>query len=213
MKYYNKYSTIYAIPIHIRGLLQVYTKEVSMGSGATASSNRGSDKGPVWTRIPRNGYFLLLRYSSRFPLALCCERASLLARSSLSGRVSLCSSASFPCDCDGYSVWLSETSFSQFFFHFCVMKVEREGTYFFGVAGKLWRKIRRRRRCGSCCFSSLLFVFSTLLIFYMWCEECKWWRECFVLVEDGRYKLWRYFLVGKVWSWFCTSTYREVFLL
>jgi hypothetical protein len=47
MKYYNKYSTIYAIPIHIRGLLQVYTKEVSMGSGATASSNRGSDKGPV----------------------------------------------------------------------------------------------------------------------------------------------------------------------
>lgn len=102
--------------------------------------------------------------------------------------------------------------FRNFFFHFCVMKVEREGTYFFGVAGKLWRKIRRRR-CGSCCFSSLLFVFSTLLVLYMWCEECKWWRECFVLVEDGRYKLWRYFLVGKVWSWFCTSTYREVFLL
>jgi hypothetical protein len=42
-----QYSIIYAIPIHIRSLLQVYTKEVSMGSGATASSNRGSDKGPV----------------------------------------------------------------------------------------------------------------------------------------------------------------------
>jgi len=27
--------------------------------------------------------------------------------------------------------------FRNFFFHFCVMKVEREGTYFFGVAGKL----------------------------------------------------------------------------
>ncbi len=107
---------------------------------------------------------------------------------------------------------MSETFFSQFFFHSCVMKVEREGTYFFGVAGKLWRKIRRRR-CGSCCFSSLLFVFWTLLILYMWCEEDKWWRECFVLIEDGRYKLWKYFLAGKVWSWFCTSTYREVFLL
>ncbi len=68
-----QYSTIYAIRI----LLQVYTKEVSTGSGVTASSNRGSDKGPVWTRIPRNGYFLLLRYSSRFPLALWCGRASL----------------------------------------------------------------------------------------------------------------------------------------
>jgi hypothetical protein len=42
-----QYSTIYGIPIHIRRLLQVYTKEVTTGSGATASSNRGSDKGPV----------------------------------------------------------------------------------------------------------------------------------------------------------------------
>jgi len=42
-----QYSTIYAILIHIRSLLQVYTKVVSTGSGATASSNRGSDKGPV----------------------------------------------------------------------------------------------------------------------------------------------------------------------
>ncbi len=87
-----------------------------MGSGVTASSNRGSDKGPVWTRIPRNGYFLLPRYSSRFPLAVCYGRASLLARTRLFGRFFRCSSASFPCDCDGYSLWLSETFFRDFFF-------------------------------------------------------------------------------------------------
>ncbi len=52
-----QYSTIYGIPIHIRRLLQVYTKEVTTGSGATASSNRGSDKGPVWTESPATATF------------------------------------------------------------------------------------------------------------------------------------------------------------